>query len=68
MRRERSKPVTFLPQVVLNALRAAATATSMSFSEPIHNTEPEDVQSDLVQQVHVTQIVDTPVDRSSAQI
>lgn len=41
---------------------------SMSFSEPIHNTEPEDVQSDLVQQVHVTQIVDTPVDRSSAQI
>lgn len=30
----RSVPVTFLPQVVWNALRAAATAMSMSFTEP----------------------------------
>jgi len=33
IRRERSKPVTFFPHVVLKAFRAAATATSMSFSE-----------------------------------
>lgn len=36
-RRDRSNPVTFLPQVVLKALRAAATATSMSFAEPMTN-------------------------------
>ena len=29
-----SKPVTFLPHVVLKALRAEATAMSMSFAEP----------------------------------
>ncbi len=34
-RRPRSMPVTFFPQVVLNASRAAATATSMSFTEPV---------------------------------
>lgn len=34
MRRERSVPVTFFPQVVLNASRAAATASSTSFAEP----------------------------------
>ena len=30
---ERSNPVTFFPQVVVNALRAAATATSISFAD-----------------------------------
>lgn len=34
MRRLRSKPDTFLPHVVLRAVRAAVTATSMSFLEP----------------------------------
>lgn len=32
--RARSEPGVFRPQVVLNALRAAATATSMSLAEP----------------------------------
>ena len=33
-RRDLSKPETFLPHVVFNASRAAATARSMSFAEP----------------------------------
>lgn len=35
IRRERSKPETFLPQAVFSASRAAATAASMSFAEPV---------------------------------
>ena len=35
IRRDLSVPVTFLPHVVLNASRAAATAASMSFDEAI---------------------------------
>lgn len=38
--RARSTPVTFFPHVVLNALRAAATAMSISFSDAI-NTQRE---------------------------
>lgn len=33
----RSVPVTFFPHAVLNALRAAATARSMSFSLPVES-------------------------------
>ena len=44
--RDRSKPVTFLPQVVLNASRAAETATSMSFSDAIRGRKKRDSESE----------------------